>query len=75
MTVMAACRKVYMWKRSRMMIYINATTSMPAKPATATCAEFSEAALLPSSLTPGTADADEDEPEAEAEAVPVDLAV
>lgn len=56
-------------------LYMSATTSMPAKPATATCAELSEVAPLPSSLTPGTADVDEDEPEPDAEAVPVALTV
>lgn len=74
-------RKKYIWakersgmKRCGLMIYISAIMSMPAKPATATCAEASEAAPLPSSLTPGTADDDEDEPVAVLER-PVALAV
>lgn len=41
--------------------YINATTSMPATPAIATCDEPSEAAPLPSPLTPGVSeDVEED---------------
>lgn len=36
--------------------YINATTSMPASPAIATCEEPSEAAPLPSPLTPGVSE-------------------
>ena len=41
--------------------YINATTSMPATPAIATCEELSDAAPLPRPLTPGVSEEDVEE--------------
>lgn len=59
---------------SSSLLYINATTSMPATPAMATCEEPREAAPLPRPLTPGVSEeCAEEEEEEDFEAVAVAL--